>query len=381
MPGRASEPVAIDTNTGCCAVSGNHAEEDHGVLGAELDAGHAAGGAALRAHGVGGKAQQLGAAGHEDQVGLVGGDRGADDRVLVLERDRFPLVAVQRVVRGQPLDHAVGGAQRDDLVQRHQRHHLLALGQLRELGDLHAAGQLREAVGRGQQRQVDDLQAQHAAGGGDAADFPARRGGHQGTEHVVLGAGPRVVDRVPVHGAGHLAGGRKHHPARVVRDLQAQRGRLAGADHGRHGGALQRRAGLGFQQHGAARGRELLAHFRQLGGDQLAQHGLGIQDGAQLVDRGAQLLGFLLQLDAGEAGELAQAQLQDVVGLQLGQVVDLDQAFARLRGLVGGADDRDDLVDVDDRDEQALDQVQAVKLLLQAVFRCGGCTTLMRCST
>ena len=38
----------------------------------------------------------------------------------------------------------------------------------------------------------------------------------------------------------------------------------------------------------------------------------------------------------------------------------VDQALARLPRVVAAANDRDDLVDVEDRDEQALDEVQAV---------------------
>ena len=37
----------------------------------------------------------------------------------------------------------------------------------------------------------------------------------------------------------------------------------------------------------------------------------------------------------------------------------VDQPRAGRGGVVGGTDDLDDLVDVEDRDEQALDQVQA----------------------
>ena len=80
----------------------------------------------------------------------------------------------------------------------------------------------------------------------------------------------------------------------------------------------------------------------------------------------AQLVLLLLQLDPGELGQLPQPQFQDVVGLDLGEVEDGHQPGPGRGGVVRGADDLDDLVDVHDGDEEALDQVQAVLLLAQA---------------
>ena len=78
---------------------------------------------------------------------------------------------------------------------------------------------------------------------------------------------------------------------------------------------------------------------------------------------------LLLQLDAGEPGQPAQRHLEDVVGLDLGEVEDLDQPLLGLGGVVAAADQLDDLVDVEDRDEQALDQVEAVGGLAAAEDR------------
>src|SRR5690606_5184401 len=76
-----------------------------------------------------------------------------------------------------------------------------------------------------------------------------------------------------------------------------------------------------------------------------------------------------LQLDPGELGQPAQLQLQDVVRLQLGQVEDLHQAGPRCGGVVAAADQLDDLVDVQDRDQQTVDQVQPLLPAPESVCR------------
>ena len=52
--------------------------------------------------------------------------------------------------------------------------------------------------------------------------------------------------------------------------------------------------------------------------------------------------------------------------MRLGEVEDLHEPSARRGGVVGGADDGDDLVDVEDGDEQAVHQVGALATLAQA---------------
>ena len=59
---------------------------------------------------------------------------------------------------------------------------------------------------------------------------------------------------------------------------------------------------------------------------------------------------LLLELELGELRQPAQRHLEDVVGLDLGQVEDRDQPLLGRGGVVGGADHLDDLVDVEDRD-------------------------------
>jgi hypothetical protein len=81
---------------------------------------------------------------------------------------------------------------------------------------------------------------------------------------------------------------------------------------------------------------------------------------------GAQVLQLLLDLDRLEARELAQANVEDVVGLPLAQAKARDQR--RLR-LVGGADDRDHLVDVEQHELPAFEDVDALLDLAEAMPR------------
>ena len=78
---------------------------------------------------------------------------------------------------------------------------------------------------------------------------------------------------------------------------------------------------------------------------------------------------LLVELELGEPREPAQRHVEDVGRLDLGQVEDVDQPVAGLLGVVAGADQLDDLVDVEDRDQQAVDQVQPVGGLAAAERR------------
>ena len=70
--------------------------------------------------------------------------------------------------------------------------------------------------------------------------------------------------------------------------------------------------------------------------------------------------------------EPAQLQLEDVVRLGLGQVEDVHEALAGDRGVIGAANDLDDLVDVDDGDEQPLDAYAGqVALVVNTASKCG----------
>ncbi len=104
----------------------------------------------------------------------------------------------------------------------------------------------------------------------------------------------------------------------------------------------------------------------QLVGDGLPQQRLVLEQCGELADGTAKLLGLLVQLEPVVLGQPPQRGVQDVAGLDLGEVEDLHQAVARRGGVVGGPDHGDDLVDVQQRDQQAIHQVQPVFCLLPA---------------
>ncbi len=111
---------------------------------------------------------------------------------------------------------------------------------------------------------------------------------------------------------------------------------------------------------GLRRGIQLPGHLR-------AQQHVAAEQLLEGGDLRLQVVALGLELDPGELRQAPQAQLEDVLGLHGGEVEDVHEPGARLLAVVGRADDLDDLVDVEDRDEQALDEVQAVAAALQAV--------------
>ena len=60
----------------------------------------------------------------------------------------------------------------------------------------------------------------------------------------------------------------------------------------------------------------------------LAQQLLVAEDRLELLDAGAQLVALGLEVEPGELGQAAQLQVEDVVGLDLGEVEDAHQAGA-----------------------------------------------------
>ena len=97
-----------------------------------------------------------------------------------------------------------------------------------------------------------------------------------------------------------------------------------------------------------------------------------VQDRGQLGDLGGERVALGLQLEGAEAGQPAQRHLEDVVGLQLAELERLAQPGAGHGGVVAAADDGDDVVDVEDGQEQALDQVQPLLGLARGRTRCAG---------
>ncbi len=74
---------------------------------------------------------------------------------------------------------------------------------------------------------------------------------------------------------------------------------------------------------------------------------------------------FPLELEGVVAGQPAQRGVQDVLRLDLGQVEDRHQPLFCGGRVLAGPDDLDDLVDVQQRDHQAVDQVQPVRALAE----------------
>ena len=96
------------------------------------------------------------------------------------------------------------------------------------------------------------------------------------------------------------------------------------------------------------------------------------EDRAQLGDALAQILVLRLDLLAREPGEAREPKVEDRLRLDLGEREALHQLRARLVGVGGGADERDDRVDVVERDEVALEDVRARLGLAQLVLRAAG---------
>ncbi len=123
-----------------------------------------------------------------------------------------------------------------------------------------------------------------------------------------------------------------------------------------------------------------LGDVGELAGDGAAQQLLVGEDGLELLDEALELVALGLELDARELREPAQLELEDVLGLDLGEVEDVDEAGARGGGVVAAADQLDDLVDVEDRDEQALDEVQPVLALAEPELGARRTTSVRNCT-
>ena len=123
---------------------------------------------------------------------------------------------------------------------------------------------------------------------------------------------------------------------------------------------------------GTRGGAVLLGDLGELVADDAAQHDRVAEDLEQRGDGGAQLGELGLELLDLERDQAAQLHVQDVAGLHVGEAEPVHQRRARDGDVGGGADDPDDLVDVGEREQQALDQVRALLGLAQPVARPAG---------
>ncbi len=121
------------------------------------------------------------------------------------------------------------------------------------------------------------------------------------------------------------------------------------------------------------RGRAVLGgDLGQLVGDDPAQQLRVAEDAFEVGDRLAQPGELGLELGDLERDQPAQLHVEHVAGLHVGQPDERDERGARLADVLRAADDPHDLVDVQQRDEQALDQVRPLLRLAQPVARAPG---------
>ncbi len=203
------------------------------------------------------------------------------------------------------------------------------------------------------------------AGGGQGVGLQRVGSPQGGEEHRLLvaatmGVGEVVVPRL-VGEAFHIhvvaLGGA--HPALVGKDHgnRLARGELL-LGQGDGGGALHQR--------GAAIVAVLLGIRQDLFLQQGAETALGTQDEFQLVALFRQLVLFGAQLEFFELGQVAEFELEDRLGLGLGDIETLHHHPARL---FLGADDLDHLVDVEVGDEQTFEDVQAGQHLVETILQ------------
>ena len=136
------------------------------------------------------------------------------------------------------------------------------------------------------------------------------------------------------------------HPAGGVRNLQGSSGRG--------------RPSTLFEQDGPARGGVGLSHRKQLLSYLRPQEILILKDGRELVDVVGQFITFRLQFDARESRQAPQGHVEDVRRLLERQVEDGHELFAGGGGIVTGANELDNLVNVQDGDEESIDEVLAL---------------------
>ena len=153
------------------------------------------------------------------------------------------------------------------------------------------------------------------------------------------------------------AGSREQDGARCICDLE-RCGRRACA----------RRASHGAGEHGASWGAVCLGDLVELFRNHGPQTSVVAENEQQCLDLGLQLISLTLELDARELRQAAQSQFEDVLGLRLAQVEHLHQSAARRFGVITRANELNHLIDVEDRDEQALDEVQSLAPLAQSVL-------------
>ena len=130
----------------------------------------------------------------------------------------------------------------------------------------------------------------------------------------------------------------------------------------------ERPVGVEVEQHRAPRRTPLsdrLVHF-------LDHHTVKLLVGAentfQLLNFALELVALGLQLDPAHLGQSAKPQVENVLRLHLVKVEHRHQTGFRFVSVVGGADDLDHLVDIHQREQQPVNQMQTLQRLLAPEF-------------
>ncbi len=115
---------------------------------------------------------------------------------------------------------------------------------------------------------------------------------------------------------------------------------------------------------------ELFFDRRHLGADDLVAHHRVGEDRFEFDDLGTNVDELSFDVDAAQPGELRQAHLEDVLGLQLAELEGRgDQPGLRSGRIVAGANERDDLIDHVECLEPAVEDVFAPAGLVEPVLR------------
>src|SRR5215831_19150815 len=370
LAGAPLQPILLEGGALAVAALGDRENADalqHDVGGddlvalVELDALHAAGPAAHRAHLFLREANAHPELGRDHHLALAVRAPGGHHPIVVVEADgldaagarvrvRLELGLLHRALLGREEDVAAGG----EIAHRHARRDLLAVAEGQEVHHRLALG-LAPALGDLVHLEPVDLAAireeeQVRMGGGDEeiGDDVLFLRLHAGHALAAAALAPIGLDVGALDVAG--ARDRDHHLLVGQQVLDRQLG------------------GLG-QDLGAPHVAVLVLDRQELGPDDRHQLGVGGQDALELLDQRQGLLVLFDHLVALELGQALQPHVEDRARLDLGELELPHQRVTRGVGALGLTDQADDQVEVLDRLAQAGQDVGALLGARQVVAR------------
>ena len=204
--------------------------------------------------------------------------------------------------------------------------------------------------GAGALGDVVDLFGEALAGAGEVEHVVVRRGGEEGFDEILL-VGLGADDALAAALLGAVGGDGRALDEAEVRD--GDDAALVGDDvlHAQLTGVVD--------DLGAAGRGVFVAELDEFRLDQREQPGLVGEDVAELEDEFFQRHVFGLDLAALQAGELVEAELEDGVGLDLGERILRHQLHLGLVAVGRGADDLHEVVEVIEGDDVAFEDVGA----------------------